>query len=231
MTRTKLAAAFMLALCLAPGVTPRGRQGERPASKQSKTFVQAPKVDADAAPDAAAFEFEMKGFSYRIAANGNGRRTKAGGSGRTRRFNLHLDRGLYIRHVYYSEYEGDVLLVCEVADWESGGGLVVRLEEPSMRALWKRDYAAFNVGEPLREGHNLYVTGLGFVGKLDLRSGEYAWQHDDLYDTREGAPESFTSFELPELAGDVVRFRGRPVNGQPKTLVVNKKTGKIVRVE
>lgn len=228
MTPTKLAAAFMLALCLAPGVSTRGGQGE-PAPSPSKGFRQARQVSVGGAPDRSAFEFEAGGFSYRVAANGNGRRMKGD---KTRRFNLRLDGRDYIERVLFTEYEGDLLLVCELNDGETGGGLVTRLEQPSMRALWKQQLPAFNVGEPLREGHNLYVTGLGFVGKLDLRTGEYVWYHDDLYDTHAPATaKAFNSFELPQLSGDTVLFRDRPVYGTRKTLVVNKKTGKIVRVE
>jgi hypothetical protein len=180
-----------------------------------------------------AFEFEAGGFSYHVAANGNGRRTKGD---KTRRFNLRLDGPYFIEGLRFAVYEGDLLLACELNDGEAAGGLVVSLEQPSMRALWRQPVPAFNLGEPLREGRHLYLTGIGFVAKLDLRTGEYVWQHEDLHSDAEVAragvsPDDFNSFERPELAGDTVLFRARPVYNQPRTLVVDRKTGKIIRIE
>jgi len=242
MFRTKLAArlarASTLAACLglAPGAAAWVRQGEPApraarAPSTSKGFREVRPARADVAPEAASFEFELKGFSYRIRANGNGQRTKGEGGSKTRRFNLRLEGRDYIETIYYAEYEGDLLVACNVGDGDAGAGLVFRLEQPSMRALWKQQIPAFNVGEPLRDGGSLYVTGIGFIGRLDLRTGEYVWQHDDLDDARRGAPGSFNSFEVPELDGDTVLFRDRPVYNPRKTVVVKKRTGEIIRIE
>ena len=225
MSPTRLAVAFALAVCFASAAGVRRAPAASPATRQAKEFAQAKGTPAGFPT---AFEFELNGFSYRVAANGNGRRTKGD---RTRRFNLRLDSGDLIEALRFALYEGDLLLFCGINHGDGGSGLVIRLEQPSMRALWRGHIPAFNVGEPLREGRSLYVTGIGFVGKMDLRTGEFDWQHDDLYDTREGAPKSFNSFETPELAGDAVLFRDAAVYNQRRTLVVNKKTGKIIRVE
>jgi hypothetical protein len=229
MTRTKLAAVFALALCLAPCAA----QENGAASNRAKDFRQARRVRAEAGPERAAFEFEADGFSYHVSANGNGRRTKGD---RTRRFNLRLDGRDFIEGFYFAVHEGDLLLVCGVRDAEAGAGLVVRLEQPSMRSLWRQHVPALNVGEPLRAGHDLYLTGADFVARLDLRTGEYVWQHEDLRDDADAAlgavaPGDFDSFEVPELSGDAVLFRGRAVYNRRRTLVVNRKTGKVIRVE
>ena len=237
MTRSKPAAALALAaaaLALCFASLHGGRTGH--AATQSRQVEPADVFkEAEGTPAAfpSAFKFELDGFSYHVAANGNGRRTKGD---RTRRFNLRLGGRDFIEKLSFALYEGDLLFICHVGDGESGGGLVTRLEQPSMRALWKQEIPAFNVGEPLREGHSLYVTGINFVGKLDLRTGEYLWQHDDLSGRTDAAragasPDDFNSFETPELAGDAVLFRERPVYNRRRTLVVNQKTGKIIRIE
>jgi hypothetical protein len=231
MTRTRPAAApllaLALALCLAPCAPARGAQAAAEAGR-SNLFQRARQLRAEGPPESAAFEFEAGGFDYHVAANGNGRRTKGD---RVRRFNLRLDGGFYIEDVRFALYEGNLLLLCGVSDAEGGGGLFLRLEQPSMRALWRQHVPAFNLGEPLREGRHLYLTGIGFVAKLDLRAGAYVWQHDDLYEARGGAAGGFEGFEKPELAGDAVLFRERSVYNRPRTLVVNKKTGTIIRIE
>lgn len=223
---------FALAFACAPALSPcfaraGSAQEAHPAPKPSHVFQEAKPINSQATSDPEAFEFETKGFSYHIKQNGNGSRKKGD---RVRGFNLRLDRG-GLKRVYFEDYGGRLLLVCEVGDGEAGGGFVTLLAQPSMRALWKQSFDGSNVGEPLREGRHLYVTGVGFVGKLNLDTGEFEWIHDDLYDKREGAPKHLNSFEVPELTDGTVLFRERPVYNPRRTLVIDKKSGKIVRVE
>lgn len=186
----------------------------------SSTF-RVPRGTPEGVPDF--FEFEAGGFTYHIAATGNGRRTKGD---KTRRFNLRVDGR--IERVYFADYKDDVLLVGELDYGESGAGFVRRLEQPSMRALWGQSLPSFNVGEPLRDGRRLYVTCIGFVAALDLDTGEYVWKHDGLYGRR-GA-ESFNAFDVPEVSGGEVSFRDRRSDAGHR-VVVNRKTGKVVRME
>jgi hypothetical protein len=214
-----------LVLCFAVCAVAQGEQGRARAAqpKPPAAFQEARRTGA---VTSAVFEFELSGFAYRIAANGNGRRMK---QRQTRRFNLKLDGGDYIERIYAAAYEGDLLLVCGVANGETGAGFVVRLEQPSMRALWKQRIAAFNVGVPLRDGQRLYVTGIGLIGALKLHTGEYEWRHAGLYKRSGG---SFVAFELPEVNGDEVLFRENPVYNMPgKSIRVNRKTGKIISIE
>lgn len=174
-----------------------------------------------------AFEFELSGYAYHVASNGNGRRVKGA---RTRPFNLRLRGRDSITRLHFSKFKDDLLLLCEVSDGERGGAFAARLEQPSMRARWKLDVPSASIGPTLREGPRLYLTGRGFVALLDVDGGEYLWQHEDLYGSR--GPRSFESFGPTERAGREVLFRERPVyNGPARTVVVDGKTGKIVRIE
>lgn len=186
-------------------------------------FAEAKRTSESVPP---AFEFELSGFNYKIAGNGAGQRIKGDS---TRRFNLRLDGGDYIERVYFAEYRGNLLLLCGVTDGESSAGFIARLEQPSMRALWKRHIPAFNVGAGLLDEGHAYLTAIGFVARLDLRKGEYVWKHDQLYVDEDG---SFNSFEPPSVEGDAVLFKERPVHKtRPKTVRVHKKTGKITGIE
>ena len=238
MSRRKLPAA-VLGLALAPAGAPAlspcpvraaSAQEARPAPSPgpSKVFQEARAVNGGATLDPEAFEFEMNGFAYHISANGNGRRTKGK---KARGFNLRLDRGESVNKLFYSEFEGDLLLLLHTTIADVGLGFVTRLEQPSMRGLWRQRIPAKDVGRPLRDGHGLYVTGAGFVGKLDLRTGEYAWQHDDLEVERGAGSKPLHAFDEPELDADAVLFRERPVYNPRRTLVIDKKSGKIIRVE
>jgi hypothetical protein len=200
-----------------------GQNPPASASNPPQTFERAEEVPAGAPK---AFEFGLSDFSYHVGANGNGRRE----GGLVRRFNLRLDSGEEITHVYFSKYGGDLLLVCEVAYGDGGRALVIRLEQPSMRARWKQRVPGYNV-VAAREGESLYLAAMGFVGRLNLRSGAYLWRHDGLNRVAAGPP-AFESFEPPEVRGDTVLFREAAAAGRPaKTLLVNKQTGKIIRAE
>jgi len=224
MTVREFTSAATLLICLTASAAAQDGPSAPAAQPQSSgDFEKAKEVPAGAPK---AFEFELSDFSYHVGANGNGRRE---GGGLTRRFNLRLDSGEAITHVYFSKYAGDILLVCEVAYGDGERAFVARLEQPSMRARWKQRVPGKGVAAA-READALYLAAMGFVGRLDLRSGAYLWKHDDISKTN--GPPAFESFELPELRGDTVSFKEAGVTGRAaKTIVVNKKTGKIIRVE
>jgi hypothetical protein len=172
-----------------------------------------------------AFEFALGRFSYRVRANGNGSRTK---DDDTRRFAFNFALGEEIKYLYYAQYAGGLILTCEVSGEYGGTSYALRLDQPSMRARWTTNIPATATGEPARDGSRLYITGKSFAGALDLEKGELLW----LLDKFPGSPGEFDSFDVPEPRGREVLFRTRPVyNGAAKTVVVNGKTGKIIRVE
>jgi hypothetical protein len=224
MTIKDFASAATLFLCLAASAASQDGPSAPAAQPQtSGDFEKAKEVPAGAPK---AFEFELSDFSYHVSANGNGRRE---GGGLTRPFNLRLDSGEAITRVYFSKYAGDLLLVCEVSYGDGGRAFVARIEQPSMRARWKQRVPGKGVAAA-READALYVAATGFVGRLDLRGGKYLWQHDDISKTN--GPPVFESFELPELRGDTVSFKEAGAGGRAaKTIVANKKTGKIIRIE
>ncbi len=224
MSRRKLTTAVLrlaLASACAAALLTCSTQA-RPAPDPSEVFQEARAVGPDA------FEFEVRGFAYRVTAHGNGRREKGR---KVRGFNLRLNAGESITRAFYSEFGGRLLLLLHTDIAGVPLGFVTLLEQPSMRGLWRQRIPAGDVGLPLRDGHDLYVTGLGFVGKLDLRTGEYAWLHDDLEVERDDWPKPLRAFDEPELRGDAVLFRERPVYNPRGTLVVDRKSGKVVSVE
>lgn len=68
------------------------------------------------------------------------------------------------------------------------------------------------------------MTALRFVGKVNLRSGSYAWRHGDLQ--HEGA---FDAFDAPRVDGDAVVFPARrPSGARAMAVTVDKQTGRIL---
>jgi len=193
-----------------------------PPQKSSHEFQRATGVPTDAPKS---FEFTLGRFTYHIKPNGNGKRTK---DDDTRRFALSFGPREDIKYIYFASYKGDLLLTCEVLGEHGGTSYAVRLEQPSMRARWTVNIPATQTGEPARDGARLYVTGKNFAGAFDVESGELLWYLDKF----PGRKSEFDSFDAPEPRGREVLFRTRPVyNGRARTVVVNVKTGKILRAE
>src|SRR5205085_10645608 len=140
--------------------------------KSYEQFQRAAGGPADAPKD---FEFALGRFSYSVKSNGNGSRRKGDD---TRRFILHFGPGEEIKYLYYANYNGGLLLTCEVLGEHGGTSYAVRLDQPSMRARWTANIPATGTGEPARDGSRLYVTGKNFAGAFDLETGELLWLLD-----------------------------------------------------
>ena len=177
-------------------------------------------------PDTASFEFSSGGYQYRVSGNGKGHR-----SGNNKRsFSLRVAPNDYLtRELYYAEYEGDLLLIAEVSNGDYGMGFIARLDGATLRMKWKRVIPGFNVGQGLLDGAFAYVTGIGFVGKVNLKSGAYAWWHTDLYGQ---ANSGFNIFALPEVEGNVVIFREvkHYLRKKQAVLRVARQSGKIISI-
>ncbi|HEU4767345.1 MAG TPA: hypothetical protein VFS77_08210 [Pyrinomonadaceae bacterium] len=194
-----------------------------------RSFAEVKGHDVDVEP----FEFSTSQHKYIISSTGHGRRE--GQQQTARQFNLRLQKDDHLtRAIYHAEYEGDLLLICEYSDSDYGAGFITRLDGHTLRTKWKRSIPGFNVGQGLIEGKFAYVTAIGFVGKVNLQTGTYAWKHADLYRTSrpKGSAYSdadFNSFELPEVKGDVVSFKEVETYAvlPAKTLHVQKQSGRI----
>jgi hypothetical protein len=85
----------------------------------------------------------------------------------------------------------------------------------------------FNIGDVTIENNYAYITAIGFVSKLDLRSGKYIWKHTDLYQKN----AAFGFFDRPKIQGGKVIFRGVSRDGKaPRNIVVDKISGKIIAI-
>jgi hypothetical protein len=200
--------------------TPKNKKGARAAHTSGlKTFNRAERLGESEPFD---FVFTLSGYRYRITSKGQGARSSRKSSSQP--FTLKLYEGAHLVSVSYSEYEGDVLLICEDSDEESGGGFATRLDRRTLQAKWTAEIPGFNIEPGLIEGRFVYFTAFGFVAKLDLRSGSYIWQHDGLY--RE--PDTFNAFERPQIVGDAVLFKDRDFfTGKTTTLTVDKRSSRV----
>jgi len=185
-----------------------GKHAAEPSSTTAvgnlRTTIPA-KCDSDDAMSVTC-TFELAGTKFRIDNNGAGQRVTPDGASRA--FKLPFgDTGdgteAGLGSVYFVPYGRDIIIVYGVGTVEAAWGQIARLNPSSPSPVWNATISGFNVGEGVVEDRFLYQTAFGFVGKLDLESGKYAWKHEGLYDASRA---SFNSFEVPEVLADEIIF-------------------------
>ena len=169
------------------------------------------------------YSFSIGGDQFTVRGYGEVTKSSPGSPDRT--FKLSMDKESGIEHLYYLEDGDSLFFIYEMSDGESGWGNAAGFDRATLRPLWRVHIPGFNVGDALVEANFVYLTAIGFVAKLNLRTGKYAWKHEGLYE-RNGA---FNDFDLPRLEGDKVLFRGAGYYGkEPRTIIVHKRSGKIL---
>lgn len=94
---------------------------------------------------------------------------------------------------------------------------------------WKRSFKAPAPGQPVVDGHDVFVTARGVVAKYDLLTGDPYWVHDSLFDPMK---LNFKKIERPLIFTSTVCFFDLPIRGQKNhadSIWINDKTGKILR--
>ncbi len=194
-------------------------------AQQFRNFAEA----KGSGPNASAFVidkwiFTLNGTAYEITKEGKlSRRSRNGRNAAP--LKIGSDEELS-RIVYYAEHEGDLLILTEVNAGGSGASVLYRVDAVSLKTKWHVLIPGFNIANGLIEGNSVYVAAIGFVAKIGLRNGRYAWKHDNLYRKykKDGA---FNIFETPKLEDDRVVFKEADTENQ---IVVSKINGNVMNV-
>lgn len=124
-----------------------------------------------------------------------------------------------------AETEYGFVVVVDYSFPDSAAAAVTMLDASSLEVKWLTEIPVFNVLPTIREDH-IYISGIGFVAKIDLKTGAFVWRHSELYDRETFA---FGHFRDPVFASGMVIFEdasGRQTNPR-KLIVVNDQTGEI----
>ncbi|MEZ4590769.1 MAG: hypothetical protein R3D55_06460 [Chloroflexota bacterium] len=134
----------------------------------------------------------------------------------------------YVESLAYASYEGDLIIVFVYSNLDFAGSKIARIDGESLNAIWVTDFHGPNIGEPIIRSSSLYVTSIGAVGKVDMASGEFLWQHIDLYDQE---TKDFNSFKTPVFNGTEIIFQGKNIFSTcPKRIEINDLDGTILNI-
>ena len=184
-----------------------------------RLFEEAKRLGSDPGP----YEFTLSiyGCSVTITSAGEGGRSCPGAS--PVKFHISVERDSEIGQLQFLNDKRTLFLIYELSDGESGWGKAVALNS-ALRVRWVRHIPDFNIARALVEGHFAYVSGVGFVAKLDLNTGRYVWRHAGLYRRQ-------LTFEVPQppnSEGKTVSFSSHDGNGRSRVLRIDKDTGRIL---
>jgi hypothetical protein len=231
--------SLALLLLVQPIIQQRAPVKERPAFRPVFQVLQrAGPIDAPSAPP---HSFSLDGETFVVQSDGRGRRKPRGG--RAQPFRLPVPKDCMIdmiAEMWYGKRSGDLLLAYELSDGEFGTASFVRLDGRTLEPRWTAEVPGGNIGPPLVEGAHVYVTAIGFIGRLNLQTGQYAWRHSDLYQpfNRARGGDHFNAFLLPIVRKKEVLFVESGSGGQDrdgvaviKAVRVKKQNGGILSID
>lgn len=158
------------------------------------------------------FRFTLGNTDLSVTDNGGGVQTDA--AGRSRKLKLPVPSGMWLGGpVYFAPYKQDFLVQYGLSSGEESSAKLVRLDGLSLEVKWIVGGVPFNMTPGLIQGGFLYVTGIGFVGAINLDTGRYAWCVRDLYK----GENIFAAFQEPTLEGDTLTARDKLVAAQDGT--------------
>ena len=94
--------------------------------------------------------------------------------------------------------------------------------------VWKSTSAAPSPGVPVLDSNVVYVSTLGMIGKLNLKTGEEIWRHDSLFDQFK---LTYKFFNKPLIYPHTVCFFDNPIRGKKgksDSIWVDDNSGKII---
>ena len=173
------------------------------------------------------FAYKIDGFVYIISPGGHVK--IIGQNNKTGNLKLSVSSNCMGIIYHYAIMNSKLILIYEENCGGDSEGYITMLNALTYEKYWENGGIAFNIGEPLLCDNHVYLTGIGFIAKLNLGTGKYVWKYDDLY---ESGSQYFAGFKKPKRDGMKIIFE-EDVSGsrkrKPNKIVVDDTTGKIVK--
>jgi len=120
-----------------------------------------------------------------------------------------------------SDLDG-LFLALEFDDGDVGWAQLMLVRHGRLWPVWWHRIPSFNLPPPVRRGSDLYIAGLMYAARINVKIGKFVWRHRGVYETGDmDAPESLT------LSDNIVIVRGT-AGGEPKSMCFVQSTGAVV---
>ncbi|WP_452230058.1 hypothetical protein [Lacinutrix sp. MEBiC02404] len=128
---------------------------------------------------------------------------------------LHETKEYY--YVFFTDTEGDA-----ATSW------IEKIKKKPLKSEYITQIYGFNLGVPIIYKEDVYVSAMGFVGKINLPTGTYKWKHNNLYDNERYSFNIFDTVLVNEL--DVEFISKNDQSKRIDKVIVDNKTGKIRKI-
>jgi len=167
------------------------------------------------------FLFSIPGGTYIARNDGLVEASIPGDKRRT--FPLRMTRGERLSRLYYSDFEGDLLLACETS---SGRVFAARVQQRTRKIKWTTSLEGYNLGPGLIDDGALFMSAANKLMKLDLVNGDSLWEVSEI-DGSQTRP--YTQFRVPAVRGDLIVFEED--EAKPRRIEVERSAGRILRIK
>ncbi len=138
---------------------------------------------------------------------------------------IHLKTDLTVVRAYLYEDDKYYFLFFTDTDQEGATSWIQKISKNPWKSEYIEQIQGFNLGQPVINGQFAYVTAIGFVGKIDLRTGNYVWRHFNLYDNEK---YSFNSFDTILVNQKQIEFISKNYKSKKvEKVIVDNQTGEI----
>lgn len=97
-------------------------------------------------------------------------------------FSTNIPKGYELESHKVKEFKNTVLFYYQFADHETAGSRVVAFDKKKGKEVWRHDVGTFNLDLPLIDEKFVYLTAVGQISKLDLKTGKPVWSNTSLGD-------------------------------------------------
>jgi hypothetical protein len=129
-----------------------------------------------------------------------------------------------IRKLYFQPMGDDFIVFYEYSDTEGGGSMVKRISAKQNKIIWETPIYAFNMANPALVGDYAYLSTMGFIGKLNMIDGKYAWKFEELN-------KKYGSFNEPKFLKDSSVLFTRKIPIIVDSIIVDDRNGKILKMD
>jgi hypothetical protein len=142
---------------------------------------------------------------------------------------IRLKTDLIVEKAYLHENETDYFIFFTDTDHDGATSWIQKITKNPMKTEYVKHIPGFNLGQPIIDQQFAYVSAIGFIGKIDIQTGEYAWKHKDLYDNEK---YSFNSFDTVIFKKNQTEFiSGNYKSDNTDKVIVDNEKGEILRIE
>ncbi|MDO6390155.1 hypothetical protein Q4E40_08460 [Pontibacter sp. BT731] len=139
-----------------------------------------------------------------------------------------LQTELFVENAYLHHLDGDLLIYYTDTDGENAGSAVELINRETGKIKYSSRVNGFNLGQPIIVDGETFITAFGFVGKVDLRTGNYDWKFDNLYSNEHS---SFNSFDSIYVGKDTVIFFSEHHSGKKDMVLVANESGQLLGIK